>query len=96
LRRRARVPLVTRTGHPQPCAAVVDGAALKVAEHRKLATYEPQKLVVFGSEVGGHWDDGAHFREGLGTAEKAHRALHALRATALAGGDFMVEQGVQQ
>ena len=29
---------LTRTGHPQPCAAVVDEAALKVAERRKRAT----------------------------------------------------------
>ena len=46
---------LTRTGQPQPCAADVDGAALRTAERRKAATYPelqgagPQKLVVLGS-----------------------------------------------
>ena len=30
---------LTRTGQPQPCAADVDGAALRTAERRKAATY---------------------------------------------------------
>ena len=30
---------VTRTGHPQPCAVQVDGAALQVAERRRQAAY---------------------------------------------------------
>ena len=30
---------LTRTGQPQPCSADVDGAALRVAERRKRATY---------------------------------------------------------
>ena len=38
LRRHACVPLA-RSGHPQPCAAAVDGAVLHVAERRKRAAY---------------------------------------------------------
>ena len=71
---------LTRTGHPQPCAAVVDGAALKVAERRKRATYPelegggPQKLVVLGSEVGGRWNEQARrFVQDL-VRLKGHRA----------------------
>ena len=51
----------TRTGQPQPCSAESDGAALRVAERRKRATYPefaqggPQRLVVLGTEVGGRW-----------------------------------------
>ena len=49
---------LTRTGQPQPCSADVDGAALRVAERRKRATYPelaaagPQRLIVLGAEVG--------------------------------------------
>ena len=56
---------LTRTGQPQPCAADVDGAALRTAERRKAATYPelqgagPQKLVVLGSEVGGRFNSDA-------------------------------------
>ena len=52
---------LTRTGQPQPCGADVDGAALRVAERRKRATYPelaaagPQRLIVLGAEVGGRW-----------------------------------------
>ena len=52
---------LTRTGHPQPCTAEVDGAALQVAERRKRVAYPelsrggPQKLLVLGCEVGGRW-----------------------------------------
>ena len=52
----------TRSGHPQPCAAAVDGAVLRVAERHKHAAYPeltrggPQTLVVLGSEVGGRWN----------------------------------------
>ena len=80
------VSLLTRTGHPQPCAAVVDGAALKIAERRKRATYPelerggPQKLVVLGSEVGGRWNEQARrFVQDL-VRLKGHRAPPALRA----------------
>ena len=51
----------TRTCHPQPCTAAVDGAALQVAERRKRVAYPelsqsgPEKLLVFGCEVGGRW-----------------------------------------
>ena len=53
---------LARSGHPQPCAAAVDGAVLRVAERRKRAAYPelarggPQTLVVLGSEVGGRWN----------------------------------------
>ena len=53
---------LTRSVHPQPCAAAVDGAVLRVAECRKHAAYPeltrggPQTLVVLGSEVGGRWN----------------------------------------
>ena len=56
---------LTRTGHPQPCTAEVDGAALQVAERRKRVAYPelsrggPQKLLVLGCEVGGRWSAGA-------------------------------------
>ena len=56
---------LTRSGQPQPCAAESDGAALRVAERRKHATYPelsaggPQRFVVLGVEVGGRWNDGA-------------------------------------
>ena len=57
---------LTRTGQPQPCAAAAatDGAALRVAERRKLAYPELsagglQQLVVLGAEVGGCWNAGA-------------------------------------
>ena len=56
---------LTRTGHPQPCAVQVDGAALQVAERRKQAAYPeltrggPQTLLVLGSEIGGRWSTGA-------------------------------------
>ena len=52
---------LTRTGHPQPCTAEVDGAALQIAErHKRVACPElsrggPQKLLVLGCEVGGRW-----------------------------------------
>ena len=79
---------LTRTGHLQPCAAVVDGAALKVAERRKRTTYPelerggPQKLVVLGSEVGGRWNEQARrFVQDL-VRLKGHRAPPALRAAA--------------
>ena len=48
---------LTRTGHPQPCAVQVDGAALQVAERREQAELTrggPQTLLVLGSEIGGH------------------------------------------
>ena len=66
-RRRLDLLLVsplTRTGQPQPCGAV-DGAALRVAERRKRATYPelaaagPQRFIVLGAEVGGRWNGGA-------------------------------------
>ena len=50
---------LTRSGAPQPRASEEDGAALRVAERRKRATYPellaqgPQWLLVLGSEVGG-------------------------------------------
>ena len=50
LRDATLVSPLTRTGQPQPCAADVDGAALRTAERRKAATYPelqgagPQKL----------------------------------------------------
>ncbi|CAE6921553.1 unnamed protein product, partial [Symbiodinium sp. KB8] len=56
---------LTRTGHPHPCTVEVDEAALKVAERRKHCTYpelargRPQKLLVLGSEIGGHWSTAA-------------------------------------
>ena len=55
---------LTRSGAPQPQASE-DGAALRVAERRKRATYPellaqgPQRLLVLGSEVGGRWNDEA-------------------------------------
>ncbi|OLP88553.1 hypothetical protein AK812_SmicGene30090 [Symbiodinium microadriaticum] len=69
---------LTRTGHPQPCAAVVDGAALKVAERRKRATYPelerggPQELVN---------EQARRFVQDL-VRLKDHRAPPALRAAA--------------
>ena len=71
-----------------PCAAVVDGAALKVAERRKRATYPelerggPQKLVVLGSEVGGRWNEQARRLVQDLVRLKGHRAPRALRAAA--------------
>ena len=56
---------LTRSGAPQPRASEEDGAALRVAERRKRATYPellaqgPQRLLVLGSEVGGRWNDKA-------------------------------------
>ena len=56
---------LTRSGAPQPRASEEDGAALRVAERRKRATYPellaqgPQRLLVLGSEVGGRWNDEA-------------------------------------
>ena len=56
---------LTRTGHLQPCAVQVDGAARQVAERCKQAAYPeltrggPQKLLVLGSEIGGRWSTGA-------------------------------------
>ena len=54
--------MTSGSGHPQPCAAAVDGAALRVAERRKHAACPeltrggPQTLVVLGSEAGGRWN----------------------------------------
>ena len=56
---------LTRSGAPQPRASEEDGAALRVAERRKRATYPellaqgPQRLLVLGSEVSGRWNDEA-------------------------------------
>ena len=55
---------LTRSG-TQPRASEEDGAALRVAERRKRATYPellaqgPQRLLVLGSEIGGRWNDEA-------------------------------------
>ena len=58
----------------QPCGADVDGAALRVAERSKRATYPelaaagPQRLIVLGAEVVEHsvwcaiWFGSAHFK----------------------------------
>ena len=82
---------LTRTGHPQPCTAEVDGAALRVAERRKRVAYPelsrggPQKLLVLGCEVGGRWSAGAQrFVRDL-VRLRALRAPPAVRAAASAG-----------
>ena len=81
---------LTRSGHPQPCAAAVDGAVLRVAERRKHAAYPeltrggPQTLVVLGSEVGGRWNAQARgFVRDL-VRLKAYRAPLPVRAAATA------------
>ena len=81
---------LTRTG-PQPCAADVDGAALRTAERRKAATYPelhgagPQKLVVLGSEVGGRFNGDAHRLVRDLVRLRSYRAPPALRAAAASG-----------
>ena len=82
------VSLLTRTGHPQPCAVQVDGAALQVAERRKQAAYPeltrggPQTLLVLGSEIGGRWSTGAgRFVRDL-VRLRAQRAPPAVRGAA--------------
>ena len=56
---------LTRSGTPQPRASEEDGAALRMAQRRKRATYPellaqgPQRLLVLGSEIGGRWNDEA-------------------------------------
>ena len=53
-------PLITRIGHRHPCTVTVDRAVLKVAQRRTHCTYPElsrggqQKLLVLGSETGGH------------------------------------------
>ena len=65
-----------------------DGAALRVAERRKHATYPelsaggPQRLVVLGAEVGGRWNDGAQRLLRDLVRLRAQRALPALRRAA--------------
>ena len=82
---------LTRTGQPQPCAADVDGAALRTAERRKAATYPelqgagPQKLVVLGSEVGGRFNSDAQRLVRDLVRLRSYRAPPALRAAAASG-----------
>ena len=79
---------LTRFGQPQPCAAESAGAALRVAERRKHATYPelsaggPQRLVVLGAEVGGRWNDGAQRLLRDLVRLRAQRAPPALRRAA--------------
>ena len=78
----------TRTGRPQPCAAAHDGAMLRVAERRKRTAYPelraggPQRLLVFGSEVGGRWNEAARGLVRDLARVRAQRAPPALRAAA--------------
>ena len=76
---------LTRTGLPQPCAAETHGAALRVAERRKRATYPelarggPQRLVVLGAEVGGRWNGGAGMEARCGSSEICSVCARAAR-----------------
>ena len=70
---------LTRSGSPQPSAAIVDGAVLRVAERRKFAAYPelarggPQKLIVLGCEVGGRCNAQArHFVRDLVRLNASH------------------------
>ena len=93
----ALVSPLARSGHPQPCAAAVDGAVLRVAERRKRAAYPelarggPQTLVVLGSEVGGGWNAQARsFVRDL-VRLRAYRAAPAVRAGDCRLGAALVE-----
>ena len=44
---------LTRSFHPQPCAAESDGVALRVTQTCELGAGGPQRLLALGAEVGG-------------------------------------------
>ena len=72
----------------QPRTVEVEGAALQVAERRKLTAYPelacrgPQRLLVPGTETGGRWSTAAQNLVKDLVRLRAHRAPLAVRAAA--------------
>ena len=94
---------LTRTGQPQPCAADVDGAALRTAERRKAATYPelqgagPQKLVVLEAKSEGASTAmrNVWYETWFGYGLTEHRQLYGpqrLQAGRVAGGACCLSQ----